>query len=283
MPHSWRRQWCGALCVTAWRSILCVLCSRTFSSRRCYQLHHKHSHLLEFDHDCSTCGLGFSSRRSFEAHHCVPQRRRVNVRKRQVLAARMREKMRATPEPYFVFVDSDNRPMAYAGDGEANVDSERPFADETDSSCSVDRLAHVDAADGDSFLQNDPFQLSDGSAAVLSCLPQCERELLHPAALETLSTELEMDVSDSLELQDDDDDGAAVEPSSTLPASDEDRGLAADVDDGGALAADSRVVSEAVDDDGFSGSHADASLYSADLQSGSEVCLMFVTKIGWKY
>jgi len=159
--------------------------------------------------------------------------------------------MQATSEPYFVFVDSDNQPMVYAGDIRANVNTEQSLLDsggsvrpdEIDSNSCIDRLTHENG-DGDGFLQSDPFQLSDNSATVLSCLPQCEQELLHSATLGTLSAELEMDVSDSLELRDDD--GVAVEPSSS-PESDEDHSLLADVD-AEKISAESHASSEAVDE-----------------------------------
>jgi len=217
-----------------------------------YQLHHKHAHLLEFDHECSTCGLYFLSRHRSQTHRCVPHRRRVNIKKREVLAARMREKMQLTSEPYFVFVDSENQLMPCVGDNEgtvkevsfeqsfpAGVDSIR--TDEANSNNSVDRLENEDTS-GSSFLQNDLFHLTENSS-VLSCFPKCEQELLQSAAMETLSADLEMDVCDSLELKDDG--GAAVEQSAAAvsPASDN---LLADVDDQ-EIPAENGVMSEDVD------------------------------------
>jgi len=217
-----------------------------------YHLHHKHAHLLEFDHECSTCGLYFLSRHRSQTHRCVPHRRRVNIKKREVLAARMREKMQLTSEPYFVFVDSENQLMPCVGDNEgtvkevsfeqsfpAGVDSIR--TDEANSNNSVDRLENEDTS-GSSFLQNDLFHLTENSS-VLSCFPKCEQELLQSAAMETLSADLEMDVCDSLELKDDG--GAAVEQSAAAvsPASDN---LLADVDDQ-EIPAENGVMSEDVD------------------------------------
>ena len=204
---------------------------------RCYQLHHKHAHLLEFDHECSACGLCFLSRYNLQTHNCVPRRRRVNIKKREVLAARMQEKMRLTSKPYFVFVDSDSQLMAYAGDSKGSikdvsfeqslssgVDSMR--ADEAGSNNSVDRLENEDTC-SNGFLQNDLFHLTENSA-VLSCLPKCERELLRSADIETLSTELEMDVCSSLELQDD---GAVVERPAAVASDADDDNLLTDVGD----------------------------------------------------
>ena len=219
--------------VAAWRCILCILCNKTFSSVRCYQQHHKRCHLLEFDHECSACGLTFLSRHSFQAHHCMPHRCRVNIKKREVLAARMREKMQSTPEPYFVFIDSDNQLMPYTGDNVGDVSLKQAFSTdsirtvEADTSNSVDRLDSEDTG-GSGFLQNDPFQLSENSA-VLSSLPQCEHELLSSATLETLPPELEMDVCDTLDLQDN---GTAVEDSATA-MSDEAHRMLADISDEG--------------------------------------------------
>ena len=173
--------------VAAWHCILCILCDKTFSSMRHYQLHHKHSHLMLFDHECQACGLCFVSNHSLRTHHCVPLRRCVNVKKRQVIAARMHEKMQLTSEPYFVFVDSDNQLMAYAGD----KDQSDPTAETDPNNPGID---HTNESD---FIQTDPFQLTDNSA-VLSCLPQCDGVL---TTMETLSTELEMDACDTLELQ----------------------------------------------------------------------------------
>ena len=192
--------------VAAWQYILCVLCNKTFSSVRCYQQHHRRVHLQEFEHECSVCGLCFLSRSSFQAHHCVPRRRRVNVKKRQVLAARMQEKMRSTSGPYFVFVDSENQVMTYAGDTgnsikETFLQQLLPSANKADSNGFVDTL-ESEVTTGSGFLQNDAFQMTDSSEAVLSCLPQCDRELLHSATMETLSGELEMDVCDALETED---------------------------------------------------------------------------------
>jgi len=141
----------------------------------------------------------------------------------------MHEKMQLTSEPYFLFIDSDNQIMAYAGDNEGSVkvpftasaDNIRP--NEAGSNNSVDRLDNEDNS-GSGFLQNDPFQLTENSQ-VLSCLPQCERELLHSATMETLSAELEMDVCDTLQLPDN---GAAVEQSAAA-VSDADNNLLAGV------------------------------------------------------
>jgi len=217
---------------------------------RNYQLHHRHAHLLESDHECSECGVCFYSRHSFQMHRCVPRRRRVNIKKREVLAARMREKMQSTSEPYFVFVDSDNHVVEYAGNNEVdvkdvslehsfhtNADSTGP--NEADLNNSVDRLGNEDAG-GSGFLQNDPFQLSE-SSAVLSCLPQCERELLHSATatLEALSPELEIDVCCTLELQDD---AVRIEQSSAV-LYDKDHSLLADASDE-KVPAENCIVSE---------------------------------------
>ena len=180
----------------------------------------------------------------------MPHRRRVNIKKREVLAARMQEKMQSTSEPYFVFIDSDNQLMAYAGDNVGNVSEVSPRQTfsmdsirtvEANTSNSVDRLDNVDTA-GSGFLQNDPFQLSENSS-VLSCLPQCEHELLHSATLETLPAELEMDVCDTLDLQDN---GAAVENSATA-VSDEDHTMLADISDE-KIPAEKQPVSEDINE-----------------------------------
>ena len=231
-----------------------------------YQLHHKHAHLLEFDHECSACGLCFLSRHSSQTHRCMPHRRRVNVKKREVRAARMREKMQLTCEPYFVFVDSENRLMPYAGDNEGSakeVSFQQSFpipdgvdgirADEASSNNSVDRLENEDTNES-GFLQNDLFHLSENSS-VLSCFPKCERELLRSAAMETLSTDLEMDVCDSLELQDDGG-GAAVEQSATVVAAGGDN-LLVDVN-GPKIPVENGVVSDVGRQECSSSSHFDA-------------------------
>ena len=211
-------------------------------------------------------------------HHCAPHRRRVNVKKREVLAARMQEKMQSTSEPYFVFVDSDNEPVANAGGSDGNVvevslDQSLPTntdcirADQADSSNSVDRIDNENAG-GNDFLQSDPFQLSENSA-VLCCLPQCERELLHSAALQTLSTELEMVVCNTLKLEDN---AGAVEPSAS-PVTDEDHSLLADVDDDGKTPAESCTVSEDVDEQQHFPSLPDNAdqLKRSDTASGSDI------------
>jgi len=218
--------------VAAWQNVLCILCSKTFSSLRCYQQHHKHTHLLQFDHECLECGLCFLSRHSFKTHRCVPHRRRVNLKKREVVAARMQEKMRLTSEPYYVFVDLDNQVVFCAGDSETGVKeacSEQSVlinagttrADRADLNSSINELENSDSS-GSGFSQNDTFQLTENSEAVLSCLPQCERELLHSTA------ELEMDVCDTLKLEDD---HARMEQSASVVYDADDNLLAADDDD----------------------------------------------------
>ena len=210
----------------AWQRILCILCNKTFRSTRCYQLHHKRSHLFQYEHECSTCGLQFPSRHRFETHGCVPRRRSANVKMREVLASRMREKMESTPQPYFVFLDSDSQIMAYAGDGQDNGKQDGhclPPRAEADSN-SVDKVLDEDS-DGSAYLQTDPFQTSDNSDAVLSCLPPCDRELLRSAAdMETLASDLELDVCDTLELRDSD----AEISAEVASAGDDDDGLPSD-------------------------------------------------------
>ena len=224
--------------VAAWQSILCILCNKRFSSMRCYQLHHRHTHLLEFDHECSECGLCFLSRHSFQAHHCVPRQRTVNVKKRQVLAARMQEKMQKTSEPYYVFVDSDNQIMPYADNSKVSIKeissgqsmpsiADSVMAAEANTNNSSPRLGNEDTG-GSAFSQSYPFQLTENSEAELPCLSQCEPEqLLHSAAIESLSAELEMEVCDTRGLQDD----AATAERSSMLASDADDNLLADNDD----------------------------------------------------
>jgi len=193
-----------------------------------------------------------------QTHHCMPQRRRVNVKKREVLAARMHEKMQSTPEPYFVFVDSDNQLMPYTGDSEGNVKQillERSFpatadtekTDEADSDDLVNRIKNKDSSEND-LLQNIPFQLTE-SSAVLSCLPQCERELFHSATMETLSAELEMVVCNNLKLHND---GIAVDKSAT-DVSDASNNLLVDVEDE-QIPAENGIMSEDVDEQGCSSS-----------------------------
>ena len=259
-----------SLCAAAaWRSVLCILCSKTFSSLRCYHQHHKHAHLLESDHECSECGLCFLSRHSFKTHHCVPHRRRVNLKKREVLAARMQEKMRLTSEPYFVFIDSDNRAVMCSGDSKASIkkvclEQSLPVSagtartSETDTNISIARLENDDTS-GSGFLQNDPFQLTENSEAVLACLPECERELLRSAAV---PAELEMDVCDTVKLEE----GRAQVEQSASVAYDADKDLlaadAAVADDAGGekMAAENDTVLEHVDgqESSSSGFHVDA-------------------------
>ena len=176
----------------------------------------------------------------------------MNLRKREVLAARMQEKMQATPEPFFVLVDSDNQIVVGTGDAEAsikevclqqpNTDTTRP--NEADSNSSIDRLENDDTSDS-GFLQNDPFQLNENSDAVLSCLPQCERELLRSAEV---PAELEMNVCDTLKLED----GCMQVEQSTSVAYDADKNLLADTaadddDNNGKIPAGSGIVPECME------------------------------------
>jgi hypothetical protein len=66
-----------------------------------YQLHHKRRHLQIYDLDCETCGLGFWTRRQLESHRCLRDRRDINTRRRQILAARAKDKLRDAAAPYF--------------------------------------------------------------------------------------------------------------------------------------------------------------------------------------
>jgi len=225
---------CWLCAVTAWHGVLCLLCNKTFRSLHCYRQHHKHAHLLEFEHECLECGLSFLSRHSFKIHHCLPQRRRVNFKKREVLATRMQEKMQLMSEPYFVFVDSHNQVVAGSGDSETSIkeiclerslqiNADTTRTSEADSNNSVDRLENDDTSGG-SILQNDPFQLTENSEAVLSCLPQSAM----------VQAELEMDVCDTLRLAG----GRAQVEQSASDVYDADENLLADAaatfdDDGG--------------------------------------------------
>jgi len=150
----------------------------------------------------------------------------------------MHEKMQQMSEPYFAFVDSENQLMPYDDDSKDSCNKTTSFeqsfsasadntrADEANLNCSADRLENEDASRS-GLLQNDLFHFTENSS-VLSCLPKCEQELLHSTAMETLSADLEMDVCDTLELENN---STSIQQSAATSVSDASDDLLADVDE----------------------------------------------------
>lgn len=113
------------------KRILCVICNKTFKSLRYYSVHHKYTHLQKHDFSCDACGLAFWSRSQLAAHHCLPDHRNVNIRKRQVLATRMAEKLRQTKKPYHKVLNDNANLESDSDDGDGmtdclNVDHNNP-------------------------------------------------------------------------------------------------------------------------------------------------------------